>query len=264
MSTTLSISRTYLLASKVKSRLTKEAVKTDVDLHRLVCQANLLDSLIEDLNTRCSKVSGRSRATISFDSIATTRSIDVAGSSGRRDVNTRSRMDRFFQVDQAERESEEEIIVGKEQQVDSDEDEDDYDYDYDYDNDNEMTSDSDSDTDDSSSDSDSDSDSDEEYEGGSKLELQRMPSHSEGKSKKKDFTVSFTSDDNDDLSTENSTLEVRTQTVLVESSDDEEDNDEEDVSNMRHLLYRHHPIMEYGDNRSDLLHSHHNMGTVAC
>lgn len=44
------IAQTYLLASKVKAKLTQEAVRNDVDLHRLVCQANLLDNLIENLN----------------------------------------------------------------------------------------------------------------------------------------------------------------------------------------------------------------------
>lgn len=44
------IAQTYLLASKVKTKLNQEAVKNNVDLHRLVCQANLLDNLIESLN----------------------------------------------------------------------------------------------------------------------------------------------------------------------------------------------------------------------
>lgn len=44
------LAQTYLLASKVKAKLTQEAVRNDVDLHRLVCQANLLDNLIENLN----------------------------------------------------------------------------------------------------------------------------------------------------------------------------------------------------------------------
>ncbi|GMF82824.1 unnamed protein product [[Candida] boidinii] len=46
-----SLSDTYLLASKVKSRLTKEAVKSNVNLRVLVCQANLLDNLIDYLNS---------------------------------------------------------------------------------------------------------------------------------------------------------------------------------------------------------------------
>jgi hypothetical protein len=44
------VAQTYLLASKVKSKLTQEAIKNDVNLLRLVCQANLLDNLIENLN----------------------------------------------------------------------------------------------------------------------------------------------------------------------------------------------------------------------
>lgn len=44
------IAQAYLLASKVKAKLSQEAVKSDINLHRLVCQANLLDNLIDDLN----------------------------------------------------------------------------------------------------------------------------------------------------------------------------------------------------------------------
>lgn len=54
-----------MLASKVKTKLTQEAVKTDVNLRRLVCQANLLDQLIESLNQR-ENYSG----SICFDSIS--------------------------------------------------------------------------------------------------------------------------------------------------------------------------------------------------
>lgn len=49
------IAQTYLLASKVKAKLTQEAVKNDVNLHRLVCQANLLDNLVENLNNHETK-----------------------------------------------------------------------------------------------------------------------------------------------------------------------------------------------------------------
>ncbi|GMF01511.1 unnamed protein product [Ambrosiozyma monospora] len=71
-----SISDTYVLASKVKTRLTREAVKTDVNLHRLVCQANLLDNLIEYLNEQQTKKANASAAattTVSFESIATSK-----------------------------------------------------------------------------------------------------------------------------------------------------------------------------------------------
>lgn len=60
----MSISSTYLLASKVKTRLIKETVRTDVNLRRLVCQANMLDDMIDQLNT------GRPMH-VSFDSIPT-------------------------------------------------------------------------------------------------------------------------------------------------------------------------------------------------
>lgn len=64
-----SISGAYVLASRVKSRLTREAVQNDVNLHRLVCQANMLDSLIEEINTK-NKLAGRLGRTVSFESIA--------------------------------------------------------------------------------------------------------------------------------------------------------------------------------------------------
>ena len=60
------VAQTYILASKVKAKLTKEAVKNDVDLHRLVCQANLLDNLIDDLNHF---ESGSSEKGFSYDTI---------------------------------------------------------------------------------------------------------------------------------------------------------------------------------------------------
>lgn len=52
---------TYTLAARVKHKLTNEAVSTNVDLRKLVCQANLLDTLIETLNSKMGNVS--------FDSI---------------------------------------------------------------------------------------------------------------------------------------------------------------------------------------------------
>lgn len=64
------LTETYLLASKVKSKLTQEAIKNDVDLHKLVCQANLLDTLIERLNSHGSSVTESSEGSmISFESI---------------------------------------------------------------------------------------------------------------------------------------------------------------------------------------------------
>ena len=57
------IAQTYLLASKVKAKLTQEAVRNDVDLHRLVCQANLLDNLIENLNHHESSYNNNSNNT---------------------------------------------------------------------------------------------------------------------------------------------------------------------------------------------------------
>lgn len=58
------LAQTYLLASKVKAKLTQEAVRNDVDLHRLVCQANLLDNLIENLNNN-----ENSNTSINYNSI---------------------------------------------------------------------------------------------------------------------------------------------------------------------------------------------------
>lgn len=49
------VAETYILASKVKTKLTKEAVKTDINLVKLVTQANLLDKLIENINHLQSK-----------------------------------------------------------------------------------------------------------------------------------------------------------------------------------------------------------------
>lgn len=46
----MSYSEAYLLASRVKTRLGEEALKSDINLLRLVCQANLLDNLILSLN----------------------------------------------------------------------------------------------------------------------------------------------------------------------------------------------------------------------
>lgn len=68
------IAQTYLLASKVKSKLTKEAVKHDVNLHKLVCQANLLDTLIENLNiyessNNTNNNNNNKTATVSYDTI---------------------------------------------------------------------------------------------------------------------------------------------------------------------------------------------------
>ncbi len=63
-----SISGAYVLASRVKSRLTREAMQNDVNLHRLVCQANMLDSLIEEINTK-NKLVGRLGRPVSFESI---------------------------------------------------------------------------------------------------------------------------------------------------------------------------------------------------
>lgn len=53
----------YSLAATVKTRLTAEAVKGNCSLHRLVCQANLLDSLIDSLNTDSNSVTFESLAT---------------------------------------------------------------------------------------------------------------------------------------------------------------------------------------------------------
>lgn len=44
------VAETYLLASKVKTKLTNESVKNDINLVKLVTQANLLDKLIENIN----------------------------------------------------------------------------------------------------------------------------------------------------------------------------------------------------------------------
>lgn len=43
------LAQTYLLASKVKQKLTKEAVNPNANLRIIVCQANLLDNLMESL-----------------------------------------------------------------------------------------------------------------------------------------------------------------------------------------------------------------------
>ncbi|ODV87633.1 hypothetical protein CANARDRAFT_173570 [[Candida] arabinofermentans NRRL YB-2248] len=69
---------TYMLASKVKTKLTKEAVRSDVNLHRLVCQANLLDNLIEKLNqesasTMHDTTADSSASMISFESISSSK-----------------------------------------------------------------------------------------------------------------------------------------------------------------------------------------------
>lgn len=47
----------YTLAAKVKQRLTCEAVSPQVDLRKLVCQANMLDALIDTLNAGTTSVS---------------------------------------------------------------------------------------------------------------------------------------------------------------------------------------------------------------
>ncbi|KAH3665691.1 hypothetical protein OGAPHI_003879 [Ogataea philodendri] len=67
---------TYYLASKVKAKLTKEAVSHDVNLHRLVCQANLLDNLIDRLNA---KEHERGRR-VSFENIQDERHVRVVES----------------------------------------------------------------------------------------------------------------------------------------------------------------------------------------
>ncbi|KAG7700643.1 hypothetical protein KL912_002338 [Ogataea haglerorum] len=64
---------TYYLASKVKAKLTREAVKNDINLHRLVCQANLLDNLIDKLNA-AEESKGR---TVSFDNIASEKRVQL-------------------------------------------------------------------------------------------------------------------------------------------------------------------------------------------
>ncbi|ODV93893.1 hypothetical protein PACTADRAFT_4789 [Pachysolen tannophilus NRRL Y-2460] len=46
------LAQTYLLASKVKSKLTKEAINPNADLRILVCQANLLDNLMDSLSSK--------------------------------------------------------------------------------------------------------------------------------------------------------------------------------------------------------------------
>lgn len=43
-------SEKYHLAARVKHKLTNEAVSANIDLRKLVCQANLLDTLIDSLN----------------------------------------------------------------------------------------------------------------------------------------------------------------------------------------------------------------------
>ncbi|AOA64922.1 Hypothetical protein PP7435_CHR4-0279 [Komagataella phaffii CBS 7435] len=48
----LTFAETYLLASKVKDKLTKEAVNPKTNLRLLVCQANLLDNLMDTLQNR--------------------------------------------------------------------------------------------------------------------------------------------------------------------------------------------------------------------
>lgn len=58
----------YHLASEVKTRLTKEAGRNDMNLQKLVCQANLLDKLIEHIN---SSKDDKSKGTISFETIET-------------------------------------------------------------------------------------------------------------------------------------------------------------------------------------------------
>lgn len=68
------VAQAYLLAAKVKAKLTEEAVKNDVDLHRLVCQANLLDNLIENLNVYetnkgCSGAVEEQATAVSYNSI---------------------------------------------------------------------------------------------------------------------------------------------------------------------------------------------------
>lgn len=50
-------SQQYLLASKVKAKLTKEALNPDANLRKLVCNANMLDSLMESINKQPQKVS---------------------------------------------------------------------------------------------------------------------------------------------------------------------------------------------------------------
>lgn len=62
------MSGAYFLASRVKARLTKEATQNDVNLHRLVCQANMLDSLIEEINAK-NRAVGKAGRTVSFESI---------------------------------------------------------------------------------------------------------------------------------------------------------------------------------------------------
>lgn len=44
------VAQAYMLASKVKTKLTEEAVKSNINLVKLVTQANLLDKLIENIN----------------------------------------------------------------------------------------------------------------------------------------------------------------------------------------------------------------------
>ncbi|CDK26371.1 unnamed protein product [Kuraishia capsulata CBS 1993] len=48
----MSLAQTYSLAAKAKSKLTKEAVNPNADLRYLVCQANLLDNLMDSITHR--------------------------------------------------------------------------------------------------------------------------------------------------------------------------------------------------------------------
>ncbi|ANZ77275.1 BA75_04632T0 [Komagataella pastoris] len=77
----LTFAETYLLASKVKDKLTKEAVNPKTNLRLLVCQANLLDNLMDTLQNRneyqpeTNAVAFKSESTISVlgnDSVVTT------------------------------------------------------------------------------------------------------------------------------------------------------------------------------------------------
>ncbi|QPG75402.1 hypothetical protein FOA43_002756 [Brettanomyces nanus] len=184
----MSISSTYALASKVKARLTKEAVKNDVNLNRLVCQANMLDSLIENLNEQYKIRKNPRAATISFDSISVNagnsrpisedyESDDIEDEYVYGDeedeeeftendsLDSRSRIDKFYGEQKQQQDA---SFYGKITYYDSESESDSSDSDY-----SEM-----SDTE-SELDSDSEDEEEEEYEGGAAFDLRRMPSHSE-------------------------------------------------------------------------------------
>ncbi|KAK6205305.1 uncharacterized protein RJT21DRAFT_117776 [Scheffersomyces amazonensis] len=122
----LSFAQTYILASKVRSKLTKEAANPKSSLRNLVTQANMLDNLMDYITEETEKRSKTS--TVKFDITArNSRTTTTHTSTLVKEIE----LDEDESEDDSEDEYDEDYAVLDEQEVDEEEsssDDDDYYY----------------------------------------------------------------------------------------------------------------------------------------